>query len=127
MQKKRGVIDINGCHVREEELFVANIFANLGHNVTFIEPRRIKGLHTPDIKMSGLVWEIKSPTSGKTDSIERNLKRACHQSCNIIFDARKIKVPIFKVQHILENKAKNHKNIKHLKLITKQNDVIDIK
>lgn len=55
-------------------------------------------LKTPDFKINGIMWELKSPTGSGRNNIERQLQTGLKQSPNIIFDARRSKVHIAKIR-----------------------------
>ncbi len=48
-----------------EKLAVDFLVSKLGHDVTFLAPNRRKDMKTPDIEMSGLLWEIKKSNRKK--------------------------------------------------------------
>ena len=60
-----------------------------GYTVKFVPSVNV--LHSADLLVDGTVYEMKSPTSNKIEAVERNLKRATHQSRNIIFDSSRMK------------------------------------
>ena len=73
-----GKIDISKLKVPPEkhELDTARFFADRGHDIEFIPPSNIPGLHRPDILMMGIEWEIKCPKGKGKNTISRNLKIA---------------------------------------------------
>ena len=89
-----GKIDISLLDATPEkhEFETAKYFAELGKDITFLKPSRIPDMHTPDILMDGIEWEIKSPTGGSKRTIETNFRKAVKQSHYIIFDLRRVKV-----------------------------------
>ena len=104
---------------------VAEILALAGHRVEFLP----ESIHkTPDIRLDGIEFEIKSPITNKTEKIERNIKRALKQSDNIIIDSSRIRN--YQEQRILgylTQKARTQKQIHRLIFITKNGQIIDIK
>ncbi len=46
---------------------------------------------SPDVVINGVIWEMKSPQASDNKAIERNLRKACKQSPNIIFDSQRMK------------------------------------
>ena len=78
--------------------------------------------------LDDIEFEIKSPITNKTDKLERNIKRALKQSANIIYDASRIRgMSESQLIKFLTNKAKTQPQIHKLILITKQNQIVDIK
>jgi len=82
---------------------------------------------SPDIKINGLLWEIKSPTGTGKRNIERQLQIAMKQSDNIIFDARRSKIHIAKIRNNLNFQAGLTKRLNKLLLISKAGKVEVIK
>jgi hypothetical protein len=82
---------------------------------------------SPDVKISGVFWEIKSPTGTGKRNIERQLQIAIKQSDNIVFDARRSKIHIAKIRNKLIYQANLTKRLERLLLITKLGDVEVIK
>ena len=89
-----GRIDISQLNTPPDksEFAVAKYFAELGKDIMFIPPSAIPGQHRPDILMDGVEWEIKCPEGSSKRTIENNMRKAIKQSCNIIFDLRRIKL-----------------------------------
>ena len=95
MEKKTGKIDISQLNTPPEkhEFATAKFFADMGKDVVFLKPSDIPKVHTPDILMDGVEWEIKGPQGGSRKTIEDNFRKAVQQSRYIIFDLRRIKLP----------------------------------
>ena len=75
---------------QKHERDTAKFFANRGLDIMFIRPSSIAGMHSPDFIMCGKYWETKSPILYGKSSFEDNFKKAELQSCNIIYDLRRI-------------------------------------
>lgn len=109
------------------ELTTANALAKAGYVVEFLPTLQNKNTKTPDILMSGEKWEIKSPRSDKLSAVERNLKRATKQSCNIVIDSHRMsKLRDTTIQNFLVQKFKQQKSIKRLLFVNRKRQVIDI-
>ena len=97
----------------EHEFAVAKFFSDLGKDVEFIRPSNIPNIHTPDIHMDGVDWEIKSPQGQSKRTLENNLRKALLQSKNIIFDLRRLNLPenecINKLTHEFQRNSKVRK------------------
>ena len=91
---RRGKIDISQLKTLPErhELETADYLANLGYDIEFIAPRNSPNVHTPDIFMDGVSWEIKCPKGKSKRTIENNLRKAKQQEENIIFDKMRINI-----------------------------------
>ena len=108
-----------GVFVEQHELDVAKVLNKLGKDVEFILPSRVKFSRTPDIKMDGLLWEIKSPKGSSSRTIENNLRCALKQSKNIIIDLRRIKIDETKAISQIKEKFIKIKTIKNIIIIKK--------
>jgi len=110
---------------KEHELSAALILAyHFKTDVTFLRPETKK---TPDIDVNGTKWEIKSPRGDAKKTIENNLRTARKQSENIVIDLARSKMHYTRViarsKFYIRTEAHN---IKHLKIITKTQKIIDI-
>lgn len=83
---------------------------------------------TPDVRIKGIEWELKSPQGNGVKTIENILKKAAKQSNNIILDFSRIKMKgnqaLSRTRYYLHN---NKHGIKRLIIITKNHKVIDFK
>ncbi len=110
---------------KKHELSAALILAyHFKSDVIFLRPERKK---TPDIAINGKEWEIKSPRGSAKKTIENNLRTARKQSRNIVIDLTRSKMhntrAVARAQFYIRTEAHN---IKHLKIITKTQKVIDL-
>ncbi len=110
---------------KNHELSAALILAyHFKSDVVFLRPEKKK---TPDIDIDGTKWEIKSPMGNGKKTIDNNLRAAHKQSRNVVLDLRRAKLhqnkAIARINYYLS--AGPHK-IKHLKIITKTQKIIDI-
>ncbi len=62
--------------IEDHERAVANLLARAGFEVEFVKPSNRMGDRTPDIKMGGCFWEIKSPKGKSGRTIENNIRIA---------------------------------------------------
>lgn len=123
--KKTGKIIPNGVRPSPQELNVILLFTNQGIEVESIPKSNQLRVHTPDIKMLGKLWEIKSPQGSGKYLIQNTLHKAVRQSANIIIDLTRIKIRQEKCFRELEKEFLLSKSIKHMKIITKQRRIID--
>ena len=106
------------------EMRVAEILSLAGHYVEFLEEGN---LHTADIKLDGIEYEIKSPESFNSNTLEHKLKNATKQSPNLIIDTSRIKkVRDLKVRNFLVSQMQKQKQIKKIIMITKHGQIVDI-
>lgn len=117
--------DVN---VRPHEMDTARVLANSGMTVEFLRCSTEYRVTSPDILINGISWEIKAPTASNAKAIERNLRKALHQSSNIIFDSRRMKhMPDAIVERELRKFALVIKGIKKLVFVNRHCQIIDIK
>ena len=122
--RKKGTFIAPGRKLWPHEMRVAEILAMAGHRVEFIEE---SNLHTADILLDGVEFEIKSPKSATANSLEHILKKALKQSPNIIIDTSRMKgVRDDNTRRFLVAQMRSRKQIKRLLMITKRGQIIDI-
>lgn len=115
----------HGVHVWFHELLTADALTGAGYTVEFIPTDNSE--KSPDVLIDGEKWEMKSPTSGKLVVVERNLKKAYHQSRNIVFDSQRMgRLPDKSIQKELIKQFKLTRNIKKLLFVNRKRRVIDI-
>ena len=107
---KKGKIIPNGVVLRTHENATAVFLTELGFNIELIPPHNIEGIHTPDIKMNGLEWEMKAPIGEGNQLMENTIQRALKQSQNIIIDLRHTRRHQTKCLRELEKQFMNKKN-----------------
>jgi len=108
------------------EMRVAKILALAGHSVEFI-PDGIIG--TADLYLDGIIFEIKSPKTNKTNTIEHRIKEAIRsQSQNLIIDSSRIKkMPDSVLQNWLIERCRMQPQIKRMLFVNKKGQIVDIK
>lgn len=121
---KNGTFIASGRRIWPHELRVAEILTLAGHNVEFLKE---SNLHTADILLDSIEFEIKSPKTSNTNSLEHLLKKALKQSPNIIIDTSRMKSSRDdNIRKFLVVQAKSRKQIKKLIMVTKRGQIIDI-
>lgn len=108
------------------EIRVAKILALAGHEVIFIPAGTIG---SADIYLDRTEYEIKSPKTNNTNTIEHRLKEAVRrQSCNLIVDSSRMKnMSDHALQNWLIDRCRKQPQIKKMLLINKKGQIIDIK
>lgn len=94
-----------------------------GVDVEFIPRNNCK---TPDLIISGIAWELKTPTGDGKRNLQHTINRAIKQSQYIIIDVRFSKMHIAKIKGKLCCEIKKNQRIKRLLLIDKQKNVVEI-
>lgn len=112
----------------EQEYETAQALAKAGLTVEFIRRSEENRRTSADAVINGLVWEMKAPKADNARAIDRNLRRALHQSTYIIFDSRRMKkLPDAVIERELRKHAQEMRSIKHLWFINRRREIIDIK
>ncbi|WP_418253057.1 hypothetical protein [Gordonibacter urolithinfaciens] len=129
MGKKIGDIIIPGdANVWPHEQRTAQALARAGHTVQFVKKSEDPYATSADVLIDGVLWEMKSPTSGKLRMVERNLRRAAHQSSNIVFDSRRMKnVPDAAIERELRKWSSELRGVSHVLFVNRHGAVIDVK
>ena len=129
MSKQQGKIIIgSGVNVWLHELKTAEALAAAGYVIEFIRRSEEVRAKSADALIDGMIWEMKSPTADNLHALDRNLRRALHQSnCIIIDSCRMKKVPDHAIEHELRKLAAELRSLKRLKFVNRKRAVIDIK
>ena len=123
--EKKGIIIPNGVVLKPHENATAVFLTEQGYDVELIPTSNVEGVHTPDIKMSGIKWEMKAPIGEGKQLMENTIQKALRQSENIIIDLRHAKRHQTKCLRELEKQFKSKKKLRRLKIITKLGKVLD--
>lgn len=112
---------------RPHELIVAEVLAeHFKSDIVFLRRMASK---TPDLYIlkTNIRWELKSPEGAGKHTIQTNLRNASKQSENIILDLHRSKLTkeqaVSRTNEFIKNE---HSRIKRLKIVTRNNQVIDI-
>ena len=118
----------DGAAPQSHEIQTALFLKKHGKKITFLAPKNQNRIKTPDIKMDGKMWEIKSPVSTGSRTIEAAFRQALKQAENIIFDLRRSKANdsanISKINKQIG--LISHKKLKRVIVITKAQEILDI-
>jgi glucan biosynthesis protein len=119
---KTDIIDSPKEHEIRAALIVANKYFK--SDVIFL---RQETYSTPDISVTGKMWEIKSPRGGSKKTIENNLRNARKQSKNIVVDFSLMKLHQTKAISNIKFFIKNDSGrIEKLIVITKDKKILEI-
>lgn len=129
MKQSRGKIIIApNLNVWPHEYETAKALAMAGMTVEFIRRSEEHRTTSADVIANGLIWEIKAPESDKAKVIEKNLRKALHQSKNVIFDARRMKkLPDMVIEREVRKWCSELRTIKHLIYVNRSGEVCIIK
>lgn len=129
MNSRRGaIIAPSNVNIQEHEMNTARAIADLGHDVEFVHRNMGKRITSADVVIHGVLWEMKSPTSGSRKAIERNLRKAGRQSPNVIIDSQRIKgLSNDAVEKAIGAYLPHIKSIKRLWFLNRKRKIFDIK
>ena len=127
MKKVGKIVGKVNPYLRPHEWETINFLLDQGFELETILESRIKGEHTPDIKMNNLFWEVKSPRSDSSSIMKNTLRDAQRQADNIIISLKRTARPDEKCLREIEDWFKDHKKIKRIWVVTKRNKLIKIK
>ncbi len=106
----------------------ARAVADAGYNVEFTHRTWGNRVTSPDVIINGVIWEMKSPQASDNKAIERNLRKACKRSPNIIFDSQRMKgASDAEIEKRLRSIYPHIKAIRRLWFINRDREIIDIK
>ncbi|MBQ9003379.1 MAG: hypothetical protein IJ087_16140 [Eggerthellaceae bacterium] len=92
MEKRQGTITAPGeLNILPHEMATARALADAGYDVEFMPRTQGKRVKSADLVANGVVWELKSPTSGNIRVVQKHIRAALHQSRDIVFDSRRMK------------------------------------
>lgn len=122
--KKTGKIIIPfGVFPERHELETASVFLAKGFDVEFIMPNRTRGSKTPDVKIDGTLWEMKTPMGKSKNTIYNALRRGAKQSKHIVIDLRYTKIPDEQAVKDLQFSLSRVKSIKRILVIMKSSEI----
>lgn len=113
-----------GRLVQPQEMVVATILSWTGDDVRFLLEN---GRVNPDIEYRGALWEIKSLRGASKHTVENNIRLALLQSSNIVIDLQLTKMVDEKCLGYIRQQICLRRQIKHLIVITKKQQLIELK
>ena len=123
--KKKGKIIPNGVVLKEHENATVVFLTELGHDVELIPKSNVEGVHTPDVKIGRIKWEMKSPKGEGGSLMKNTIQKALKQSCYIIIDLRRTKRHQTKCLRELKRQFDNSKSVRRIMVITKGGRVLE--
>jgi len=111
---------------KDHEMKAALIVANnhFRADVVFLRPEIYK---TPDLEVSSVKWELKSPLGQGKKTIENNMRAARRQSKNLIIDFGRMKLHQTKaLTNIRYYIQKYPRQFERIIIITKSGEIIEI-
>lgn len=125
MKKSKGKIIPNGVVLKTHENATVVFLTEQGFDIELIPRSNTQGVHTPDILMDDMKWEMKSPKGEGGSLMKNTIQKALKQSQNIIIDLRRAKRHQTKCLREIERQFNNSKSIKKLLVITKTGKTVE--
>ena len=110
---------------RRYELTAAKILADhFRTDVVFLRPTPMK---SPDLEISGKIWELKSPIGNSKNTMHNNFKEARRKTKNIVIDLRRCKMNEVNALARIRTEIKKRKH-RHgeILVINKRGKVLDL-
>jgi len=128
-RQRVGNIIIPGGMTQPEthEYATARVFTRAGKDVEFLQPSRTRGSRTADLKIDGLLWEMKTPMGKTKKTVANALRRAVKQSSNVIIDTRQMKLSDEIIKKELLRNVPLTKSLKRLVIVSKESQIVSLK
>ena len=111
---------------KQHEVDAAEILAlHYRTTVEFIRPIDDYKRKSPDIKMLGVEWEIKTPKGKSKSTIGTQFSRASKQSGNIIIDTRHTKLKYERIETTVKLEMSKRHEVKKVILIRKPKIIVE--
>ena len=117
---KKGKIIPNGVVLKTHENATVVFLTEQGYDIELIPKSNVTGVHSPDIIMNRLKWEMKAPKGDGKYLINNTIQKAVKQSRNIIIDLRRAKRHQSKCLREIENEFKRSNSVDRIIVITKK-------
>lgn len=128
MKQMGKIIIAADLNVWPHEYETAKALARAGLTVEFIRRSEEYRTTSADVIIGGECWEIKAPRSNKASAVDKNIRKALHQSKFVIFDSLRMRqVPDSVIERELRKSAHVLRSMKHLLFVDRHRSVIDIK
>lgn len=128
MNQHGEIIIRDGAQPWPHEIKTAEALAAAGYVVIFTTKSQILYDKSADALIDGVLYEMKSPTSSHLSVVDKNINKALSQSCNIVFDSKRMKnVKDYQVIHELNKSIDERSKIKSLLFVDKKRIVHKLK
>lgn len=128
MKKQGKIIIAPDLNVWPHEYETAKALAMSGKIVEFIRRSEEYRTTSADVIIDGEYWEIKAPRSSKASAVDKNIRKALHQSKFVIFDSHRMKqLPDSVIERELRKSARVLRSMRRLLFVDRHRSVIDIK
>lgn len=122
---EKGKLEQNKVHLQDHEWNTVKLLLENGYDISLIPPIEGERVKTPDMDMSGVIWEMKSPEGKSRNTIKHTFQNAGHQSSNLIIDLQRCKLTDEEALKDIQYHFNISKRIKRLKVVTKDKKILD--
>lgn len=120
----QGRLLTNGVILERHEMMTVNFLLDYGYDIELIRPSLTPHSKNADLIMLGLVWEMKTLTTGSKTSLTTTFRRATRQSPNVIMDLRWVRMSEDVAIRLLDMLFNSSKHAKRLMIITRSRGLI---
>ena len=120
-----GRINKNNVKIEPHEDSTIVHLSQFGIDIELVKPKNGNKIKNADIYMMGSLWEMKSPTSNKEDTIKKDFRKASSQSDRVIFDLRRIRKNSEYVEKCLIKIFSGRGRVRKIMIIRHNGEVIE--
>ena len=124
---EKGTLKQNNIHLMDHEWNTVKYFLQLGKDIELLPRSKIKNYHQGDFVMDGVVWEAKAPVGKGKHTVQNKIQEAVQQSCNIVIDLRRSKMPEETAINAYVKEFQNNKGLKRMKIIKNDGELLDFR
>lgn len=125
--KLPGKLTTNDVILETHEYATINALLASGEDIELVEKSRTPHTKSADIEMLGMLWEMKSPNGKTVRCVEHALRRAVHQSANIIIDLRRMRISDVILVALLERLFGELRSVRNLWVVTRKDGIVKFK
>ena len=120
----QGRLITNGVILERHEMSTVNFLLSCGDDIELIRPMLTPHSKNADLILEGLVWEMKTLTTGSKTSLTTTFRRATRQSSNVIMDLRWVRISEDVAICLLRILFDSSRHAKRLIIITREGRLI---
>ena len=124
-KNRRGSFRKNGVRLEPHEEKTAKFLTLYGFNIEVICPNNTPKTKSPDILMSGTIWEMKAPIKYNKNTLKKKIRKASSQAQRVIYDLRNVKKDHDELRRAVIKLFEGNPNIRRMIIITKDNQVLE--
>ena len=122
-----GSLITNNCILKPHEQKTINFLLSKGLDIELLPTSSVPGTHTADVKIDGVIREIKAPKGDGAYTMQQNLRRGKRQSNKISVDLYRCKRHEKKAIAEILKEYSLSKRITEVWIITKSRELLEYK